>query len=197
VARLRAFLIGAIALFALRADASVSFTVVLDALTHDSVAACLETPVETKSVWEDGRIVTYTRVHVDRVIAGSVASEIWVRTLGGEVGDIGQQVEGEAVLRAGQQSLLFLTQWEGSWVVTARGQGQFPIVRDVAGALRLHKNAHAGALLPPQPAAVARVRAATSVVNAASPAADVLDGKSIDDAATEIGGAWRRTHASP
>jgi hypothetical protein len=179
------------------ASASVSFTVVLDSLVRDSAAACVETPVEIKSVWEGGRIVTYTRVHVDRVLAGSLPGEVWVETLGGEVGDIGQRVEGEAVLRTGQQSVLFLSRYRGSFVVTARGQGQFPVVRDPAGALRLHKNHHAGALLAPRSTEVARIRSVTTYAPASSPAADVLDGKSIDDAATEISAAWRRTHATP
>jgi hypothetical protein len=177
------------------ARASVSYTVVLDALAKESAAACLETPAEVKSVWEGGRIVTYTRLHVDSLLAGSLPDEIWVRTLGGVVGDIGQQVEGEAVLRLGQQSVLFLTQYQGSWVVTARGQGQFPIVRDASGALRLRKNTHAGALLPPRAATVTRIRAATTYALAAEPAADALDGKTIPDATTEITSAWRRTHA--
>src|SRR5512142_2268947 len=108
--RLRGWLFAAVLFFAVpRADASVSFTVVLDALTEESSAACVATPIDSKSVWEDGRIATYTRVHVDRVLAGALASEIWVKTLGGAVGDVGQIVDGEAVLRTGQQSVLFLT----------------------------------------------------------------------------------------
>jgi hypothetical protein len=179
-----------------RADASVSFTVVLDALVDESTAACVATPIDQRSVWEDGRIATYTRVHVDRVLAGSLSDEVWVKTLGGAVGDVGQIVDGEAVLRRGQQSVLFLSSYEGSLVVTARGQGQFPIVRDGA-VLRLRKNAHAGALLAPNPAALAKVRARTTAPIAASPASDALDGKTIDDAAALVSAAWQRTHAHP
>ena len=195
---LRAFLIVfGLLLFVAPAGASVSFTVVFDALVQESTAVVVETPIESKSVWENGHIVTYTKVHVDRLIAGSAPSEVWVETLGGVVGDIGQQVEGEAVLRSGQQSLLFLAAYQTGYVVTARGQGQFPIARDNAGALRVKRNLHPGALTAPRDTVVARVRAATSYAPAASPAADVLDGKSIADAAAEISGAWRRTHASP
>ncbi len=195
--RVRALVLASLLLFAAQpAHASVSFTVVLDALVEESNAACVATPVETKSVWEDGRIATYTRVHVDRVLAGTLSSEVWVKTLGGAVGDVGQMVDGEAVLKPGQQSVLFLTSYEGSTVVTGRGQGQFAIVRD-GSVLRLRKNAHAGALLAPNPSVLARIRARTSVVTAATPAADVLDGKTIDDAATTVAAAWARTHAHP
>jgi len=179
-----------------RAHASVSFTVVFDALVAESNAAVVGTPIDSKSQWEDGRIATYTKVRIDRAVAGSTsANEVWIRTLGGVVGNIGQQVEGEAVLRAGQTSLLFLTWSAGTFVVTARGQGQFPVVPDASNVPRLKRNMHAGALLGPNPRSVARVRSLTASPNAVMPAADVLDGKSIDDAVTEIAGAWTRTHA--
>ena len=190
------FLLGLI-LCAAPARASVSFTVVFDALVEESTAVVVETPIESKSVWENGHIVTYTKVHVDRLVAGSAPSEVWVETLGGVVGEIGQQVEGEAVLRTEHQSLLFLSAYQTGYVVTARGQGQFPIAPDASGALRIRRNLHPGALIAPRDTVVARIRAATSYAPAASPAADVLDGKSIADAATEISGAWRRTHAAP
>jgi hypothetical protein len=194
--RLRGLLFSAFLFCAAPADASVSFTVPMDALAQESSAACVVSPIEAKSVWENGRIATYTRVHVDRVVAGSVATEVWIKTLGGAVGDIGQTVDGEAVLRAGRQSLLFLSTYEGSLVVTARGQGQFAMVRDGA-VLRMHKNLWAGALLAPSPTLLAQIRARTTDVEAATPAADVLDGKTIDEAAPHIAAAWSRTHAHP
>jgi hypothetical protein len=189
--RLRTLLFAAVLFCAApRADASVSFTVPMDALVEESSAACVVSPIEAKSVWENGRIATYTRVHVDRVIAGSVANDVWIKTLGGAVGDVGQNVDGEAVLRVGRQSVLFLTTFEGSLVVTARGQGQFALVNN-----HLRKNMWAGALLAPSPTVLSRIRARTTDAEAATPAADVLDGKTIDEAAPHIAAAWARTHA--
>ncbi len=178
------------------AHASVSFTVLLDALASESSAAVVMTPFDQKSVWEDGRIATYTHVRVERVVAGTIASDVWIKTLGGAVGDIGQMVEGEAVLRAGQTSLLFITSYENNLVVAGRGQGQFPITADGAGVKRVHKNLHVGALLAPNPSSLARIRAATSHPSAAAPAGDVLDGRTVDDAATEIASSWTRTHVA-
>jgi hypothetical protein len=173
-----------------QARASVSFTVLLDALVEESAQVIVGTPTSASSVWEDGRIVTYTKVHVDRVVAGSAATDVWVKTLGGAVDHIGQQVEGEAVLIVGHQSVLFLRPFQGSTVVTARGQGQFSIVNN-----HLQRNNHAGVLMGARPASAARIRTLTTYAPAAMPAADVLDGKSIDDAASEITQSWKRTHA--
>jgi hypothetical protein len=193
---LLAFLAGAVCLAPL-AHASVSFTVVLDALVSESSASVVATPISAQSLWEDGRIATYTKVHVERAITGTVNGDVWIRTLGGAVGVIGQQVEGEAVLNPGKTSLLFLKWYSGNFVVTARGQGQFVVLPGPSGALVVHKNLHAGALLGPNPTTVAQIQTNTTAAHAVLPAADVLDGKSVDDAATEIAAAWARTHAAP
>jgi hypothetical protein len=190
-----AFLVVALGLVASHASASVSFAVLLDALVEESNAVVVATPTSASSVWEDGRIVTYTKVHVDKVVSGAPAGDVWIRTMGGSVGNIGQQVEGEAVLLVGQQSMMFLSMHGASTVVTARGQGLFPLLKDASGALHLHRNLAAGALLGPRPASAARIRTLTTYPNAALPAADVLDGKTIDDAAAEVALSWKRTHA--
>ena len=69
------------------------------------------TPLEQRSYWANGRIYTFTRVRVDRNVAGSVDADggwIRVRTMGGVVDHVGQQVEGEAVLTVGAPALLFV-----------------------------------------------------------------------------------------
>jgi hypothetical protein len=174
------------------ANASVSIAVTWDALLRDSSAAAVVTPTtEARSVWESGRIYTYTRVRIDRAVAGEVATgdEAWVRTMGGIVGKIGQIVEGEAVLAPGRSSLLFLRPGDaGTFEVTARGQGQFPLVADSDSALplRVVRSNAVGALLQPRP---------VGPVVMPKLAADMLHGRSIDDAAKDIVAAWSRAHA--
>jgi hypothetical protein len=146
------------------------------------------TPIESRSVWESGRIYTYTRVSVDRVVAGElVGNDAWVRTMGGVVGNIGQIVEGEAVLAPGQ-SLLFVHAGPiGALEVTARGQGQFPIVTgDAKTPARVVRSHAMGALVAPQ---VIVSSAATRL------AADVLHGRIVDDVAGDVAADWSRLHA--
>jgi hypothetical protein len=177
-------------LLATDARASASIPVTWDRLLRDSLAAAVVSPLDSRGVWEGGRIYTYTRGRVDRSISGQLTAgaEVWVRTMGGVVGKIGQVVEGEAVLGPGQTSLLFLRAApQGTYDVTARGQGQFPVVADD----------------PSLPAHVIRSRAvgALFLPHVAAPvalpqlAADLLHGRSVDDAAREITTAWDRTHA--
>jgi hypothetical protein len=172
------------------AHASVSIAVTWDGLLHESSAAVVATPVESRSVWENGRIYTYTRLHVDRAVAGSVAAggDVWVRTMGGIVGKIGQIVEGEAVLAPSHPSLLFLHAGPvGAFEVTARGQGQFPVVTDTSGGPAKVVRSHAvGAIVAP--------KTPTPATTQLRLAADVLHGRAVDDVARDIAAAWSHAH---
>jgi hypothetical protein len=171
--------------------ASVSLAVAWDVLVRESTAAAVVTPVESRAVWEDGRIVTYTRVRVDRAVAGDLAGSDgpWVRTLGGVVGTIGQVVDGEAVFVPEHASLVFVRSGAaGTFDVTARGQGQFPVVSDPesAGSTRVVRSRTVGLLLPrPEKAHAARVTLAS----------EILHGLRVDEAAQRIADAWPGAHA--
>jgi len=166
------------------AQASVSIAVTWDGLLGQSTAAAVVTPLDTRSVWENGRIYTYTHVHVDRSIAGDLAtgSDAWVRTMGGVVGKIGQMVEGEPAFAAGK-SLLFLHPGPiGAFEVTARAQGQFSVVVDRPSAsVRVLRNQAVGAIVPSR--------------GAAQLAADRIHGRTVDDVAHDVATAWPGTHA--
>jgi hypothetical protein len=184
----------ALAVVAVDADASVSIQVTWDSLLHDSTAAVVATPTETRAVWENGRIYTYAHLRVDRAVAGELAAggDPWVRTMGGVVGKVGQLVDGEPVLAPGQASLLFLhpgpPQAGAAFVVTARGQGQFPVVADVDPKAPPHlvRSSSAGALVPPL---------APGPVPAPTLAADRVHGRLVDDVARDVATAWDRAHA--
>jgi hypothetical protein len=124
-----------------RADATTARLITLEELTSYSAYVVVATARERRSVWEDmpsgRRIVTYTRISVDRPIVGAPGGELWVRTLGGVVDKIGQSVPGEAQLALGAQALLFLAKANGVVVVAGMAQGHYPIVADDKGMLRL------------------------------------------------------------
>lgn len=125
-----------------RAEASVAVLMTLDELVVASQRVVIGTPTERTSRWEElpsgRRIVTYTKVTVDETLAGGPGAEVVVRTFGGVVDDIGQQVSGEASFTIGERSLMFLADVpdgvDGATVtiVTGMAQGQFPV--DESGA---------------------------------------------------------------
>jgi hypothetical protein len=171
------------------AQASVSVAVTFDALVRDSSAVVVGTATEQRSVWEGARIYTYSHLHVDSSVAGELGpgDEVWVRTMGGVAGKVGQIVDGEAVLTVGRPSLVFLhrsSETSDTYVVTARAQGQFGLYADDQKQLRVRRSSGVGTLLPPQGTT------ATSAL-----AGDVIHGRAVADAAKDIATAWSRAHA--
>lgn len=131
------------------AHATVSLAVTYRGLVQSSSAIVVATPRERRSAWKEGRITTYTRLHVERAVAGRLEGDVWVRTLGGEIDGVGQLVDGEASFALGRPTLVFLRPTtDGALAVTARAQGQYRLYADARGATRLGRS-HAGALLPP------------------------------------------------
>ena len=195
-------LLGASAIDAKDARASVSTAVFFEELVQEASAVALVRPVDRHALWEGDHIVTYTRLRVDRLVAGRLPDEVWVRTLGGEVGDLAQIVEGQASFALDRPSLVFLRPHvdpttgapAASFVVAARAQGQFPIVVDPGHPPRLARAADIGALVPPPPAQWSRASSGLSPGSAPRFARDVLEGRPLDDAAREIAAAWSRVH---
>lgn len=193
------------------AEASVSIAVLFDPLVAASDVVAVVVPVETSSVWEEGRIYTYTRVKVESAVGGEVGADAWIRTRGGVVGKVGQLVDGEAVFVKDKPSLVFLRKGAtGTFDVNARAQGQFPVVQDEATKTRrLQRAANVGVLYPPKellalqasPRPVLPGAAGTSQASAASGAsktpvlaADMIHGRPVDEASRDIAAAWKRLH---
>lgn len=138
------------------AQAAVSIAYTLDKLVSESTAVVVATSVEQRSEWAElggsRRIVTYTKLNVSEAVFGGATEGIWVRTLGGVVGRIGQQVSGEATLSLDEKAVIFLTHAiDGAWVVTGMGQGHYPVrrVADVRAPLveRLSASPQVGTLV--------------------------------------------------
>lgn len=137
------------------AHAAVSILMSMNELLASSTYVVVGTAGDRYSVWEDlpggRRIVTYTRVKLERSLVGSPGSEVLVRTLGGVVGSIGQAVAGDAKIASGERALLFLTKnasTGGALVVAGLAQGHFPITVDAKGRTALTASPDAGTLVP-------------------------------------------------
>jgi hypothetical protein len=199
------------------ANASVMIAVPFDSLVKDADAVAVIAPVESKSVWEEGRIYTYTRVKVEQGVAGETGGDVWIRTMGGVVGKVGQLVDGEPVFTPNKPNLLFLRKFKagGTWEVSARAQGQYPVVVDeISKKRRIVRSANVGMLLPPkrlqqdavtggvvqqgpvapQNAGGARTTDEAIDMSKIRLAGDVLQDKPLDEAAKEIAAAWKRLH---
>jgi hypothetical protein len=157
--------------------ASIARAVSLAELCRASERAVVARAVDYQCRWEPvggrRRIVTYTRLVLDETLAGPADAEIMVRTLGGQVGDIGQVVHGEALLLIDEHALLFLMpSSDGVLGVTAMAQGHYPI-RD--GKMRASPRA-------------------PELIDAERSALKALAGKSVPDALGLVRKAWHDAH---
>jgi hypothetical protein len=174
------------------AGASTALELTFAELVSGSTLVAAGTPQESTSVWEDSaggrgqRIVTYTRLHIDRILDGTPQTETWVRTLGGRVGDIGQHVDGEAVLLPSRPGLFFLRSIDGGGhAVVGMSQGHYPLEADAGGG--------SFRLKPPQ--ALGRLIAQLGAQATDHPPARIqLAGRTLDDVA-QLVAQERRAHA--
>jgi hypothetical protein len=146
--------VGLCGLYADRAFASVIIPTSLQELVQTSEHVVVATPRVGDSAWEDvggsRRIVTYTRLTIEEAIDSRepADSELMVRTLGGQVGPLGQVVHGEAELRRDEVCVLFLKdRRDGTFRVTGLAQGHYPLVFDTGGTRRLNTSPHLGEVL--------------------------------------------------
>jgi hypothetical protein len=119
------------------AHAATAIAYTLEELVDQSSWAIVAVALERESLWErvagGKRIVTYTKLEIDTTIYGDALTKeksktVWVRTLGGAVGKIGQSVAGEARFKLGAKSVLFLAKAvSGALVVSGASQGHYPV----------------------------------------------------------------------
>jgi hypothetical protein len=141
----------------------------LSELVWTSNAIVIGTPVDAVSQWEDEgdgrRIVTVSKIDVLQALDRRPPrdSQMYVQTLGGRVGGIGQIVHGEAELDARRPQVLFLGPGQrGRLRVMGRAQGHYPLLDDESGTPRLRTSPRLGDFVVQDPySAVARLRGAT------------------------------------
>jgi hypothetical protein len=146
------------------ANAGVARPVALRDLVRESRWVIVGTSTEAVSRWEQvgksQRIVTYHRIRIDRTLGSKAPSEseVWIRTLGGRVGNVGQIVHGEATVVRGEGAVLFLApDKDGILGVTAMSQGHFPLTSDAKGVQRLAVSPRLSHLVGNGPSAVRRL----------------------------------------
>lgn len=170
------------------AQASSALALTVQDLVDRADAIVVGIPKSRVSRWESGKIVTYTTVSIDAGVAGAgkAGGSLVVRTLGGVVDKIGQQVAGEAALPLDVPMVLFLRPLPagtaapaGARSVVGMSQGAVRVVVGKDKIARLEPRLDGLALMP-QPGVTA-------------PAAHVaLAGKPLADATADLRAAWAK-----
>jgi hypothetical protein len=139
----------ALALYPDATRAGAARAVSVGELVSYSRYALVGSAQHSESQWEGAdqqrRIVTYSQLEVLQPLDGRQPSDskLFIRTLGGAVGDIGQVVHGEAEFELGKPAVFFLRPMlvkgveTGTFGVTAMAQGHYPLLKDLDDVLRL------------------------------------------------------------
>lgn len=104
------FAIIAVLFGASSAFASMSVAMSMEELVGDADQVVVGTVVSQQSRWDEHRrIVTDVTIRVEESIKGraTVGQTVVVTRLGGEVGDLGMRVEGEATFEVGERAIVF------------------------------------------------------------------------------------------
>jgi hypothetical protein len=134
----------------------------VEELVQRSQHVVLGEPLEAYSIWERigsaKHIVTYTRVRTHELLAGRDPDhdELLVRTLGGQVGELGELVHGEARLSLGARGVLFVMPAGEALAITAMAQGHYPLRREQS-IERLRRSPAAAELIDEAGSAVERL----------------------------------------
>ncbi len=151
------------------APASVLVKLSLGELAGRADRALVGTVEEVRSrfLGDGGYIVTEVRVRCTRELLGVPAGTVFTVThLGGEVGEIGQKVFGEASYQVGQEVLLLAEERVGAFFAVGMAQGALHIEREPHSGERRVRVELAGAELQgPNPASAASVEPTANGAN--------------------------------
>lgn len=103
-------------------------------LVRESAAVVEAVVLERRAVSPDGKnIFTDTRLEIRRYLFGSGSKTLWVRQLGGKLGDRWMHVPGTPALTVGQELILFLAGTGERRYVAGMAQGAYELIRESKG----------------------------------------------------------------
>jgi hypothetical protein len=131
-----------LSLASLEAKATIVVPMTIEQMAAESACVTRGRVVSQQAAWDEAhrRIYTYTEIQVlERIHSkGSVPDTVVVRTLGGEVGEIGMKVSGTPKFEVGEEVVVFLRHDpvdEHQFQVVGMSQGKFAVERADKGAI--------------------------------------------------------------
>lgn len=140
----------------------------IEQMTHDAERVVRGRVLSSRAAWDQQRkrIYTTTEVEVLEQLQGSrdVPRTVSIRTLGGEVGEVGMRVSGTETFTPGEEIIVFLRRdplTTSAFQVVGMSQGKYRIERDADGTAMAIPNTAGLAFARPDPAGVYRVEGET------------------------------------
>ncbi len=125
------------------ATATTLLALDLPALTRASGTVVRGRVVSTQARWtaDHSRIITDTTLEVAETLKGAPAKTVVVMQPGGEVGDVGQHVEGVARFQKDEEVVVFLeARGTERFTLSGMAQGRFKVERAADGTVRARQD---------------------------------------------------------
>lgn len=124
-----------LALTPITAQATISRAVKFDEKVADAASIVVGRIVSQQSSWDAGRqrILTYSKIAVEKTLKGSPAQEVTIVTPGGTVGDIAQDYVGVPRFHTGDENVVFVRQTGAGPTVLYFEQGAYRVEKNSSG----------------------------------------------------------------
>ena len=124
-----------LALAPLTAEATISRAVQFDEKVDRAASIVVGRVVSQESSWDAGRqrILTHSKIAVEKTLKGSPAQELTIVTPGGTVGDIAQDYVGVPRFHTGDENVVFVRQTGAGPTVLFFEQGAYRLEKNSAG----------------------------------------------------------------
>jgi hypothetical protein len=145
-----------VALTPVIAKATIARAVPFDQKVDQAAGIILGRVVSQESSWDANRqrILTYSKVRIEKTLKGQTAQEITVVTPGGVVGDIAQDYVGIPRFKAGEDSVIFVRNTKVGPTVAFLEQGAYQVEVDDRGERIVRPLVSTAVLVDPQRGAV-------------------------------------------
>lgn len=124
-----------LALTPMTAQATISRAVKFDEKVEQAASIVVGRIVSQESSWDAGRqrILTYSKIAVEKTLKGQAAREVTIVTPGGTVGDIAQDYVGIPRFRIGDDNVVFVRQTGAGPTVLFFEQGAYRVETNSSG----------------------------------------------------------------
>jgi hypothetical protein len=124
-----------LALTPITAQATISRAVKFDEKVADAASIVVGRIVSQESSWDANRqrILTYSKIAVEKTLKGSPAQEVTIVTPGGTVGDIAQDYVGVPRFHTGDDNVVFVRQTGAGPTVLYFDQGAYRVEKNSSG----------------------------------------------------------------
>ncbi|MDP9192179.1 MAG: hypothetical protein M3P06_10815 [Acidobacteriota bacterium] len=124
-----------LALAPLTAEATISRAVQFDEKVERAASIIVGRIVSQESRWDANRqrILTYSKIAVEKTLKGSPARELTIVTPGGTVGDIAQDYVGVPRFHTGDENVVFVRETGAGPTVLFFDQGAYRVEKNNAG----------------------------------------------------------------